>query len=400
MLFLGCLFKKTDEKNILDSSKVGLSNAANLFQWDLLNGLNKIPDINLEIINVLPVGVYPTQYEKLKLKSQKWVWKNNKKNIEIGSINLPFLKQFQRYKRIKKIIRKKIKNNEHKNIIIYSTYLPFLKAISDLNEKINVTLIVTDLPEYYDLADVGIFRKTLRKIYSYFIYKNLSRINSFVLLTEQMKTKLEVGNRPYIIVEGIADISSVKRQKESLQKFKNDEKIILYTGTLHYKFGIKTLLEGFKLIKDNNYKLWICGVGEAEEEIKKLSKKDKRIKYYGYVVKSKIEELQKKATLLINPRPNIGEYTKYSFPSKTIEYLLSGTPVLMHKLDGIPDEYDDYLFYFDGQTSNDIASKIKEICEKSEKERNVFGKRAFEFIKKNKNNYVQAKKIMKMINEN
>ena len=38
----------------------------------------------------------------------------------------------------------------------------------------------------------------------------------------------------------------------------------------------------------------------------------------------------------VNPRQNNEEFTKYSFPSKTMEYLASGVPVVAYKLDGIP----------------------------------------------------------------
>ena len=158
--------------------------------------------------------------------------------------------------------------------------MPFLKAVYKLDRRVKITLIVTDLPEFYDLSKVGILRKILRKIYNYFIYKYLSRIDSFVLLTEQMKKPLKVGERQYIVVEGIADTENIDESNDNLFYKKNDTKIILYTGTLHYQYGIKSLLEAFMLIKNNDYELWICGSGEAEDEIKKLLFEDKRIKFW------------------------------------------------------------------------------------------------------------------------
>ena len=57
----------------------------------------------------------------------------------------------------------------------------------------------------------------------------------------------------------------------------------------------------------------------------------------GCVTNDEIVRLQCEATLLVNPRPSDKEFCKYSFPSKTIEYMASGTPVLMTKLPGVPD---------------------------------------------------------------
>jgi len=77
--------------------------------------------------------------------------------------------------------------------------------------------------------------------------------------------------------------------------------------------------------------------------------------------------------------------------------MLSGKPVLMYKLDSIPDEYDPYLYYVEGNLSSDIANKIIEICEKPQSELDSFGLKARQFVLENKNSQVQAKKIVDMI---
>ena len=82
-----------------------------------------------------------------------------------------------------------------------------------------------------------------------------------------------------------------------------------------------------------------------------------------------------------------------------MEYMLSGTPVLMYKLDGIPDEYDPYLYYINGNQPKNSANRIMEICEKPQSELDDFGKKARQFVLENKNCMVQAKKIIDMINE-
>jgi glycosyltransferase involved in cell wall biosynthesis len=51
----------------------------------------------------------------------------------------------------------------------------------------------------------------------------------------------------------------------------------------------------------------------------------------------------RKADVLVNPRQNDEAYTKYSFPSKNIEYLLSGNPVVAYMLDGVPEEYRKFM---------------------------------------------------------
>lgn len=396
ILFLGCLFDEHEENILLKKSKMGLSGSAHTYQRNLIKGLDTIIRTPVDIINVLPVGTYPKYFNDIILRTKRWSHSQGANDLEIGSVNLPLLKQISRAISCKKAINKWLTDGGDDNgIIIYSTYWPFLQAVKYIPANVKITLIVTDLPEYYDLtASSNQIKKSLRAIYNHFVYASLRRIDCFVILTEYMKEPLGSGERPYIVIEGLVGDDHSTHYTEVHEAI---EKVILYTGTLNYKFGIVNLLEAFRFIEKEDYELWICGSGEAENEIISMSKVDNRIKYFGYVSKNEIYELQQKATLLINPRTNDGEYTMYSFPSKTMEYMLSGKPVLMYKLDGVPDEYDQYLYYINGSEPRDIADIIMEVCEKPQGELDDFGQKAREFVLENKNSEVQAKKIIDMI---
>jgi glycosyltransferase involved in cell wall biosynthesis len=394
-LFLAPIYRKEDEALHLSLSKGVMAPSSNTFPWEIINGLERYEDNVVDIINVLPVGTFPRLYKKLMLKTENWSHNGNSRNVEIGSVNLLFLKQFIRTVKIKKEIRKWISESKDNNtIIVYFLYLPFLTAIKDLPDDVKIIAIVPDLPEYTDLTGKrpGIMA-LLRKINNNKIYKSLKRINGYVLVTEQMKEALEIGEKPYAVVEGIAP------EIVSSNDFAADDgyKTILYTGTLNYRYGIMNLLNAFSEIKDGSYRLWICGVGEAADDIVKTSKADKRIVFYGHVSKEKVYELLRKATILINPRTDEGEYTKYSFPSKTMDYMVSGKPVMMYKLDGIPAEYDEHIYYVEGNTVEALKDKIIEVCSKLDDELQGFGARAREWVLLEKNSAKQVKKIIKLV---
>ncbi len=143
--------------------------------------------------------------------------------------------------------------------------------------------------------------------------------------------------------------------------------------------------------------LVICGKGETENKIKEYTEIDKRIHFLGQVKNEEVLEIQRNALVLVNPRQNIGEYTKYSFPSKNMEYLLSGNPVIAYKLDGIPDEYDEYFFYPEDNSIEALRNKIIEVSKISPEERQKIGEKSRNFVLENKNPYVSAQKIMNMI---
>ena len=147
----------------------------------------------------------------------------------------------------------------------------------------------------------------------------------------------------------------------------------------------------------NYLKLLICGFGQAEERIKLFMESDSRILFLGRIDRSDAISLQRKATILVNPRQNNEEFTKYSFPSKTMEYLASGVPLVAYKLDGIPDEYDKYINYVPDNSSEALALTLSELLKISDDERTQKGLEAKDFVLKNKNRKVQAKKILDFI---
>lgn len=400
LLFLGLMYNRQNEPEYLRKSKSTLPGAINTFQWNLIDGLKACPNVELQIINTVPVGTYPKQYSAIAIPSRIWQY-DNINCYEAGYINLPILKMEMRKKKLLKIIFDIITsyNGESINIIFYSLYLPFLEVIKRIKERfsnVTVTVIVPDLPCQYGILPKKKIKKALMMKYGQKTLSYSEYIDSYILLTEYMKYPLKINNKPYCVIEGIAgeirNESNIKR---------NNKKVIMYTGTLIPEFGIKKLIEAFEQINGMEYELWICGSGGIEDEIRSIQKRDNRIQFFGYVEKNKILEMQENATVMVNPRTNEGEYTKYSFPSKTMEYMASGKPVVMYKLDGIPDEYDEYLNYVD--TDCDDISGLKNAILNVTNNYDIMLKKAAaakKFVLENKNGKAQAMKIITFLNEN
>ena len=174
--------------------------------------------------------------------------------------------------------------------------------------------------------------------------------DSFVFLTESMKELF--SEKPYSVIEGFLPYCNFNYGNS------REKKTVLYTGSLNPAFGITTLLSAFESISDPDYRLWICGAGDGQRDVEAAAERDSRIIYKGFLPKSEIADLQTRCDVLINPRPADGEYTKYSFPSKTMEYLLSGSKVVMHRLDGIDEEYYRFIRTVDEHTPEAMARAI------------------------------------------
>ncbi|NCC71206.1 glycosyltransferase [bacterium] len=281
----------------------------------------------------------------------------------------------------------------------YITAIPFVLFASKFG-KCKTSAIFCDIYEYMaevkdarNNENVSLTRRIARKLTSH----NYRKLDSFILLTEQMNSVVNTKNRPYIVIEGLVDIN-MKAENNDI-KYKEQNDVILYAGILKEKYGLKNLIEGFKNYKGNNARLWIFGTGEYASEVQKNVLLDKRIEYFGLVNLDEVVKHEIKATLLVNPRPTDEDFTKYSFPSKNLEYMVSGTPILTTKLPGMPLEYYDYIYTIDGNTKKDITIALENFLSKSDEELHEKGNKAKKFVLENKNNIIQTKKIIKLISK-
>ena len=245
--------------------------------------------------------------------------------------------------------------------------------------------IVTDLP---DMLGGSSFSKKLANFV-------IDHCTGYVLLTEAMNGYLNKAGKPYVILEGHADITMADRIP-AMEK-KTSPRICFYAGGVSKQYGLGNLVEGFRKADLPNARLHIYGPGDYVEELKQIAAEDPRIFYGGMLLNTQIVEKEQEATLLVNPRPTGEEYVKYSFPSKTMEYMASGTPVLTTVLPGMPREYHPYVYLLEEESADGISEKLKEVLSNSDEELFWKGNEARTFVLEQKNNVIQARKILEML---
>lgn len=247
--------------------------------------------------------------------------------------------------------------------------------------------IVTDLPDML-LGKKDRINNWIIRLY-----------DQYILLTEQMNdyiiSNITHKQKPYIIVEGMVDIDMGKKSISEQKKY--SKKVCMYAGILDRKYGIEMLVKGFDKANIPDSELHIYGDGEYKDELLKVCKKNSNIKYFGLKPNSYIVKEQQKATLLVNPRPSDEEFTKYSFPSKNMEYMVSGTAALMARLPGMPEEYLEYVYILEDESIDGMAGKLKEVLNFSQKENMDKGRKAKEYVLKEKSNKNQAERVMKWL---
>lgn len=405
-LFIGGIFPKENEEEIIRKSKHGLQMAANNLQWSLIHGFDHHLENPVKIMNTIFVGSYPGNYRDYLIKSYHFSHTSGADDINLGFINLTILKQFLRPVGEKSFLKKwsqKNKETSNKVVFIYSLSprsVKIAKELKKLNPNIFVCVSVLDLPENTMLGKKGKLKiaQLWKAISKKQVAIGLKYIDGFMIVTEQIAKKLNISNKPHVIIETL-----IETDEDILTyPLKNIDSIkrVVYTGGLIEKYGILNLIHAFMQIESKDFKLIICGDGDCKDQIMEFSKTDNRIEYLGVLPLVEIKKIQQSATVLVNPTQNTGDFTKYSFPIKTIEYLLSGVPVIAYKLDGIPFEYDEHLIYIEDNSIEALKNKIIQVCNLSEDQRIKINYKNRKFVLEQKNHIFQTKQILKMISGN
>lgn len=108
----------------------------------------------------------------------------------------------------------------------------------------------------------------------------------------------------------------------------------------------------------------------------------------------------KKAHLLVVNKPTADDYSNYSFSSKILEYMASGTPVLTTKVGGMPEEYYEYFYFIEEENVDGIQSAIENYLNFSEKQLKDKGIAAKEFANSKKNYRYMTNNIIAFLSDN
>lgn len=399
IIFLGKFFPQNMLQTIKEDSKglMGMSN--HNFEMSLLNGLCQLEDINLMCITCPGVFSYPKNNKKMFTEPESY----NYKNIHVESMGfctILGLKEGSAKRATTNSILKAVEcfDGSTIHIIVNTPDIRLLDAIKEAKrktaKKITQTVVVPDIPSIV----FGMDNQNLVK--SYFLARRNKRIteetnnsDGLVLLTEAMMDFYRKDLK-HIVMEGIVDVSTMDKSYVTAVE---NTKIILYTGTLRKIFGVMNLVNAFKMIPNEDAELWICGGGDSKEAIERAAAEDSRIKFFGLVDSKTALEMQHKATILVNPRTSEGEYTKYSFPSKTMEYLLAGRSVIINRLPGIPEEYYEYVYTPKDESIKAFADCISYVLNLDKNIRDKRSKAGRQFIIEKKNSKVQMERVIKMI---
>jgi glycosyltransferase involved in cell wall biosynthesis len=268
-------------------------------------------------------------------------------------------------------------------VFVHGLHSPFLlSALLMKRFNVRVVFVLTDAPGISISTDT-FFEKLLKSLDQLMVRSLVARADAVIALAPRLVTEL-APEVPALVFPGIVSCNDATAVDEALSANTAPRDCafsLVYAGGLSAAYGVDRLIEAvIGMPFDVNVQLRLFGRGDQEKYARQISASNPRIYFGGFLDPNSIRSELLKADLLINTRPSVGQISAMSFPSKLVEYLSTGRPVLTTKIPSIPTYLDDCFFYAHDETPAGIRKAIMEVMLLTGVERARFGKKAKQVV--------------------
>ncbi|WP_096779596.1 glycosyltransferase family 4 protein [Zobellella denitrificans] len=393
VIFLGFTIPDEDIQTICENDQQ-MPIQTHKFAWNFVDCLSKA-GIDVELVSSEPVSNYP-RYKKIFFKGGL----NDCKGYKLQKLFFINVLVFKHITRLFSSIISLFSINKKKSfdiVFVHGVHSPYLVSswLFCFLLKKKFVAILTDPPGVIIGSD-GAFSRFLKKIDVLIVRTLLSKADGVIAVAPGLIENLSLDTES-IILEGFVEPSKALLSKS----FSNKQETVnfLYAGGLFKEYGINEFVDAFSSCKLDNITLTVLGKGSSAEYIQGVSDKDPRIKYLGFKSGDELDGLFSGADVFVNPRMKDGYIENLSFPSKLLEYLSFGKPVLTTKLNSIPSDYDEFFIYFDSDNVTDFREKIEAVASMSKSELFTLGDKGKKFSLSQKTPQGHAHKVAMFINK-
>ena len=206
----------------------------------------------------------------------------------------------------------------------------------------------------------------------------LRRADVVIALTEDMKTEMQkIYSRDVAVIPNGIDLESyedlpTKEASRQRLALNNNDKIILFVGTLRPVKGLKYLIQAMNMVrqKDTKARLMLIGYGEERQSLEGLVKEldlGDRVTFVGKVPNEKVPEYMAASDIFVLPSLSEG------FPVVILEAMASGLPIVATKVGGLPEIVKDGEngFLVKPRGPEELADKVLALLENEELRRGM-----------------------------
>lgn len=262
--------------------------------------------------------------------------------IHPASILVKGFNRISHYLTCKKIIKKIIYDKKIDIILLYGVATNGIQTC-ELSKEFNIPVVFRLLDIAHGLVTVPFLDKVTKRIERK-VFKNVSQILTttnhlakYAISMGSLKEKTEkflYGVNTEIFYSKSKNLSLLKKLN-----FSENDKILVFMGTIYDFAGLEQFISKFYLIEKKfpEIKLLIVGDGPYRNTLEKIITKfnlNSKIHITGFIDQKYIPEYLSLADICINTF-DINNVTKRIIPTKILEYMACGKPVITTPLLGI-----------------------------------------------------------------
>lgn len=355
--------------------------AGNMMQFNIVSKLINSINNNVEIVSVSPTAPFP-RVKKVIFIRKKEIIENDINIVSLFFINIPIIKQLtQLFSVLFETIKWVISFKKKPKLILLFNYNPVISFPALLMMPFKNTKVVCFVADpIIDLSGRKGMKHLIWVSYQRFSDYLLKKFSGVIVVNENIIEDFDI-HCPYIIMEGGVE----KSENVPISRSINKNFIFHFSGALYQYNGVELIIRSFMHLEKENLELHIFGSGPLESFVTEQSKVDERIKFFGLKDNSVVLKYQRESDFLLNIRLDFKNISKYSFPSKLIEYMNSGIPVISTRFPGLRTDYLNHLIILEDASIKGLSDLFDEAIAFGKGHYLNYGLNARKFIQENKN---------------
>lgn len=264
---------------------------------------------------------------------------------------------------IKKIIKNVVNDGDfifcdtiNMGVVHFTKY-----CLKHIKKDVKFIGVVTDSPS--NISGVG-------RSYTKYVLSNCRKYDGYLALTNELNELYNPKAKPNLIIEGLVEDRDVSAP------FDTDVKYFFFGGALLPRYGIYELIKAFnEFHKDfEDYYLIIAGHHANKDQLMKAINGNTNIRFLNMIPVSEVLMYESSAVANINPRPFSEDLDRYSIPSKTIEYLVSGRPTISVKNSKLAKYFLEEIVWAKSSSSEDLKEAMVKVATADEEVKENYGK--------------------------
>lgn len=363
------------------------------FQVSLAENISNIIDGKIEMLSIVRSG---------NKEAAEWcdnVVFGGHRYTPIKHFGKPFLEEIFCGTQVFLQVLRWVKSSKKRKVLVLNAPNEVMTPLIILKKLgcIDIYSILIDSP-FVDKNQSSIYLRWRKKIAAKGLEK-LNKCSGVILLNKHTADVVKLRVPHKIILLGFEPFE-IGYSADHYCGIRGRKKRLLYAGSLSTVNGIKEMLAALTLLPEDEYVIDICGQGSDDCLVEQFAQKHSNCRFHGRVEQTELNRLYENADLAMNFRLPDNDDNDYSFPSKLISYLYSGSLVISSDFSSMPDAYRDFIFIVKDLYPETIANEIERIFMLEETALTDIAARGRSFVLENQSWDQVAKEVISFIENN